>query len=70
MWFKKLLNTQKKFLITMGIKERAEFYQETKLLQKKLTFFTDLKDIDEKQMGTLFKVMLLKNKKNNFKLGF
>ena len=40
----------------MGIKERAEILS-NKLLQKKLTFF-NLKTIDEKQMGTLFKVML------------
>jgi cyclopropane-fatty-acyl-phospholipid synthase len=26
--------------------------------------------IDEKQMGELFKVMLVKNKRNNFKTGF
>ena len=26
--------------------------------------------IDEKQMGELFKVMLIKKKKNNFKTGF
>ena len=26
--------------------------------------------IDDKQMGNLFKVMLIKNQKNKFKLGF
>ena len=68
---KNYLTTQKKFLITMGIKERAEILSRNQTFTKKADIFYRLKRlIDEKQMGTLFKVMLLKNKKNNFKLGF
>ena len=56
----------------MGIKQRAEIISKNlKFFKKKQIFIIDLKDlIDEKQMGNLFKVMLLKNKKNKFKLGF
>ena len=55
----------------MGIKERAEILSRNQTFTKKADIFYRLKRlIDEKQMGTLFKVMLLKNKKNNFKLGF
>ena len=68
---KNYLTTQKKFLTTMGIKERAEILSRNQTFTKKVDIFYRLKRlIDEKQMGTLFKVMLLKNKKNNFKLGF
>jgi cyclopropane-fatty-acyl-phospholipid synthase len=55
----------------MGIVQRAE------IISKNLTFFekSDLfyrirRLIDEKQMGELFKVMLIKKKKNKFKTGF
>ena len=38
---------------------------------KKVNIFYRLKRlIDKKQMGDLFKVMLIKNKKNKFNLGF
>ena len=65
------LNTQKNFLIKMGIKERAEILSRNKNFSKKADIFYRLNRlIDEKQMGTLFKVMFVKNKKNKFNLGF
>ena len=55
----------------MGIKERAEIISKNKSFSKKADVFYRLKRlIDEKQMGKLFKVMLIQNKKNSFKLGF
>jgi len=63
--------TQKEFLIKMGINERAEIISRNQNFLKKADTYYRLKRlIDEKQMGNLFKVMLIKNKKNNFKLGF
>ena len=65
------LTTQKKFLIKMGIKERAEIISKNKNFSKKADIYYRLQRlIDQKQMGNLFKVMLIKNKKNKFKLGF
>ncbi len=65
------LTTQKKFLINMGIKERAEMISKNQNFLKKADIYYRLKRlIDEKQMGNLFKVMLIKNKRNKFKLGF
>ena len=65
------LNTQKNFLIKMGIKERAELLSRNKSFSKKADIFYRLNRlIDEKQMGTLFKVMFIKNKKIKFNLGF
>ena len=65
------LTTQKKFLIKMGIKQRAETISKNQNFLKKADIYYRLKRlIDEKEMGDLFKVMLVKNKKNKFKLGF
>ena len=65
------LNTQKNFLIKMGIKERAEILSRNKNFSKKADIFYRLNRlIDEKQMGTLFKVMFIKSKKIEFNLGF
>ncbi len=65
------ITTQKNFLIKMGIKERAEIISQNLNFLKKADIYYRLKRlIDEKQMGNIFKVMLVKNKKNNFKLGF
>ena len=65
------LNTQKNFLIKMGIKQRAELISRDKNFSKKADIFYRLNRlIDEKQMGALFKVMFIKNKKNKFNLGF
>ena len=55
----------------MGIKHRAESISKDKDFSKKADIYYRLNRlIDEKQMGTLFKVMFIKNKKNNFNLGF
>jgi cyclopropane-fatty-acyl-phospholipid synthase len=55
----------------MGIKHRAEIISKKESFMKKTDIYYRLKRlIDEKQMGTLFKVMLIKNKKSKFKLGF
>ena len=65
------LTTQRKFLIKMGIKKRAEIISKNKDFLKKADIFYRLKRLtDQKQMGNLFKVMLIKNEKNKFKLGF
>ena len=65
------LTTQKKFLVRMGIKKRAEIIARNESFLRKADIYYRLKRlIDEKQMGNLFKVMLIKNKKNKFKLGF
>ena len=65
------LTTQRKFLIRMGIKKRAEIISKNKNFLKKADIYYRLQRlIDQKQMGNLFKVMLIKNEKNKFKLGF
>ena len=65
------LTTQRKFLLNMGIKERAEMISKNlNFLKKADIFYRINRLIDEKQMGNLFKVMLIKNKKNKFKLVF
>ncbi len=63
--------TQKEFLIKMGIKQRAEIISKNLTFSKKTDIYYRLNRlIDDKQMGKLFKVMLIKNKENKFKLGF
>ena len=65
------ITTQKKFLTKMGIKQRAEIISQNLNFSNKADIYYRLNRlIDEKQMGNLFKVMFVKNKKNNFKLGF
>ena len=65
------LTTQKNFLINMGIKNRAEKISKNLSFLKKADIYYRLERlIGENQMGNLFKVMLIKNQKNNFKLGF
>ena len=65
------LTTQRKFLINMGIKQRAEIISKNQNFLKKTDIYYRLKRlIDEKEMGNLFKVMMIKNKKDKFKLGF
>ena len=55
----------------MGILQRAEIISKNIGFSKKADLFYRVRRlIDEKQMGELFKVMLLKNKRNNFKAGF
>ena len=65
------LTSQKKFLLKLGIKERAEIISKNLNFSKKANIYYRLKRlIDDQQMGSLFKVMLIKNKKNKFNLGF
>ena len=66
-----LVTTQKKFLTSMGILQRAEIVSKDIDFSKKTDLFYRIRRlIDEKQMGELFKVMLIKNKKNKFQTGF
>ena len=63
--------TQKEFLIKMGIKQRAELISKNLPFSKKTDIYYRVNRlIDDRQMGKLFKVMLIKNKENKFKLGF
>ena len=65
------LTSQKKFLLKLGIKERAEIISKNLNFSEKANIYYRLKRlIDDQQMGSLFKVMLIKNKKNKFNLGF
>ncbi len=53
----------------MGILQRAEIISKNIAFSKKADLFYRVRRlIDENQMGELFKVMLVKNKKNNFSL--
>jgi len=66
-----IITNQKKFLTSMGIIQRAEIISENIPFSKKSDLFYRIRRlIDEKQMGELFKVMLIKKYKNNFKTGF
>ena len=61
----------KEFLLKMGIKQRAEIISKNQSFLKKTDIYYRLKKlIDDKQMGKLFKVMFIKEKKNKFNLGF
>jgi len=63
--------TQKKFLTKLGILKRAEILSKNMLFSKKAAMYFRVKRlIDEKQMGNLFKVTFIANKKCKFKLGF
>ncbi len=66
-----IFTNQKNFLTSMGIIQRAEIISKNIAFSKKADLFSRVRRlIDEKQMGELFKVMLIKKKKNNFKTGF
>ena len=65
------ITTQRKFLNKMGINQRAEIISKNLSLRKKADIYYRIdRLINEKQMGNLFKVMLIKNKENEFNLGF
>ena len=69
--YSSLTTTQKKFLTSLGILNRAEILSKNKPFSKKADIYFRLKRlIDENQMGHLFKVMFITNHKNKFKLGF
>ena len=66
-----IFSNQKKFLTSMGIIQRAEIVSKSISFSKKSDLFYRIRRlIDEKQMGELFKVMLIKKKSNKFKTGF
>ncbi len=66
-----VITTQKKFLTSMGILQRAEIISKDIAFSKKTDLFYRIRRlIDEKQMGELFKVMLVKSKNNKFQTGF
>ena len=55
----------------MGIIQRAEIVSENISFSEKSDLFYRIRRlIDEKQMGELFKVMLIKKTLNKFKTGF
>ena len=55
----------------MGILQRAEIISENIPFSKKTDLFFRIRRlIDEKQMGNLFKVMLIKKIENKFNTGF
>ena len=65
------ITTQRKFLINLGIQQRAEIISRKQTFLKKADIYYRLKRlIDKNQMGDLFKVMLITSKKINFKIGF
>ena len=64
-------STQRNFLIKLGIIERAEIISKKLPFLMKADIYYRLKRlIDNKQMGEIFKVMFISNRKINFKLGF
>jgi cyclopropane-fatty-acyl-phospholipid synthase len=66
-----IISNHKKFLTSMGIVQRAEIISENIPFSEKSDLFYRIRRlIDEKQMGELFKVMLIKKKNNKFKTGF
>jgi len=66
-----IITNQKKFLTSMGILQRAEIISKHIPFSKKTDLFYRIRRlIDEKQMGELFKVMLIKKIKNKTNTGF
>ena len=64
-------NTQRNFLINLGILKRAEILAANKsFLEKANIYYRINRLIDRKQMGELFKVICLYKKSSKFKLGF
>ena len=65
------ITTQGSFLKKLGIVERAEIISSKLPFSQKTDIFYRLKKLIGKEfMGEIFKVMLLTNKKNKFKIGF
>ena len=63
--------SQKNFLTNLGIHQRAEIISKNKTFSEKSDIFYRLKRlVDKKEMGDLFKVMLIKKSNDNFKIGF
>ena len=69
--FSCLKTNQKEFLTKLGILQRAEILTKNMPFTKKADIYYRVKRlIGESQMGSLFKVMFVTNKKNKFKIGF
>lgn len=65
------ITTQREFLINMGILERAEIISKNLKFSDKANIYFRLKKlIDNKEMGKLFKFMLITSRNINFKTGF
>ncbi len=65
------ITTQKKFLTSLGINQRAEILSKNLPFSKKADIYYRLNRlIDKNQMGDLFKVMLVTNHNTDFKVGF
>ena len=65
------VTSQRNFLTKLGIFERAEIISKYLSFSKKADIYFRLKRlIDKKEMGELFKVMLITNKKTKFNIGF
>ncbi len=65
------LTSQKNFLTKLGIFQRAEMIGKNKTFLEKTDIFYRLKRLtDKKEMGDLFKVMLIKRSDNNSTVGF
>ena len=63
--------SQKNFLTNLGIHQRAEIISKNKTFSEKSDIFYRLKRlIDKKEMGDLFKVMLIKKSNDNSQIGF
>ena len=68
---KEVMNYQRNFLINLGIEQRAEILSKNLPFSKKADIYYRLNRlVNKNQMGNLFKVMFVTNKKNKFKLGF
>ena len=66
-----ITTNQGEFLTKIGINRRAEIISKNlSFLKKAHVYYRLSRLIDKKQMGGLFKVLFIKNKKNKFKLGF
>ena len=64
-------SSQRNFLIQLGVLKRAEIISRNLKFSQKADIYYRLKRlIDKNQMGELFKVMFISNKKINFKIGF
>ena len=69
--FNSITTTQKKFLISLGILQRAEILAKNIVFTKKADIYFRIKRlIDKNTMGDLFKVMFITSKNNKFQLGF
>ena len=65
------ITTQRNFLKSLGIMERAEIISKNLSFTKKANIYYRInKLIDKKFMGEIFKVMLLTNNKTKFNIGF